>query len=322
MGITETGNKEIQAVFFEKKSVSIMKQICFFVISMFIVFLFYSFSLVGIKKMKEKEAFADCSSVYADNTDYELSYRIESMELIEDKLEFSGWAFDLSSTNSNIQVALKDAENSEVILCKTKLVARDDIEQYYGSISSCGKVGFFSQIAQRKLHEEKCYEVLLGLEYEDSTVQRFSTGSYLYNGELYKYNPLKFTAPVVENEEFIEAIRRGEVCAYDLEKKMWIYKYNGSLYYIIDYSLIGDVEQKPKFPVYLYTSQIGKLPENVRAEEMGRADYVLKSHECMNENNNEFYLLTVPLNVEYPITCIRTGLYQGEEWDWMVTFRP
>lgn len=317
--IMSVGKKTVSL---EKLFTSTMKHIGIFTINMLVIIFLYLFASAGIEKMKEKESFAACSSMYTDNTDYELTYRIESMESANGKLELSGWAFDLNSRNRDIRVALRDVEGSKIILCKTELCARKDIEQYYGNISLCGEVGFLSRIAERKLQKEKCYEVLLALEYEDSTEQRFFTGSYLYNGELYKYNPLKFVAPEVENEEFTEAIYRGEVCAYNLEKKMWIYKYNEKLYYIIDYSLIGNYEQRPKFPVYLYTSQKEKLPETVRTEGVGRADYVLQSHECANENEKEFYLLTVPIEVEYPVTCIRTGLYQGDVWDWMVTFRP
>lgn len=308
--------------YFKQKNMSKMKQVCIFVFSMAMIMIFYFSASTRIEKMKEKELFANCNSIYTNNTDYELSYRIESMEPTDGKVELSGWAFDLNSKNKDIQVALRDVETSKVILCKTEVCAREDIERDYGSISSCGEVGFLSWIADRKLNKENCYEVMLSLEYEDLTVQRFSTGNYIYNKELYKYNPLKFEVPVVDKEEFAKAIREGEICAYDFEKRMWIYKYDDKLYFIIDYSLIGNFEQKPKFPVYLYTSQKEKLPENVRAEEIGRADYVLKAHECMNENKNEFYLLAVPIDVEYPVTCIRTGLYQGGEWDWMVTFRP
>lgn len=319
--ISKVVNMDKKVKFFERLYISKIKQICFFVLSMLILLCFYSFALMKIEKMKEKELFVDNIRIL-DYSDYELSYKVETLKKVEGKLELSGWVFDLDTKNRDIQVALRNVENSEIILCKTEMCGREDIERYYGNISLCGDVGFLSQIVAKKLYEDNCYEVLLALESDDATVRRFSTGRYIYNGELFMYNPLDFVAPVVEDEEFTEAICKGEVCAYDSEKKMWIYRYNENLYYIIDYSVIGNIEQYPKIPVYLYTSQQEKLPESVRSEGIGRADYVLKANECMNENGSKFYLLMVPIGVEYPITCIRTGVYQDEKWDWMVTFRP
>lgn len=303
------------------------KQIMFFFVSMIVIILVY------LRSTSELEAFKERSMEVIQ--DYNIVNSLEHIEVRDGIIEFSGWALRLNSKNLGMKLVFHSVDNSDEKIISVDIEDKDDIAEYFDPDWDFGSCGFFGTIKQNKLKKEVCYEVLLILNYEEEqkveddvqvvqNVKKVSTGRYLYNNELYWYNPIEFIAPNVTDVAMQEVIQNGIVRAYDLEKEIWIYEYNSNLYWIINFSLFGSIEERLEIPLFIYTSQVEKLPKD--KQDLGRdyIGYYLTEEDYLNNKEDFYYIYSTSLSKDYPITSVRTGIYQnqGENkgWIWETRF--
>ncbi len=306
------------------------KQVLFFCVSMTVMFAMYYFSLSYISTSKYRKLL-QTSNV---STDYNILYQISAAEAEPKSIRFSGQVIRRNSRNKNITLILKPANGSEELIMPTMATTA---EKAFSVLSSEDffEVTDFTAKWKKKLDATVCYELQLFLEYEseqkteDTTEwiekeEKISTGKYFYNGKLYSYNPLDYVSPQIENAEFLEAVEKGNILAYNMEKECWIYEYNKELYCIFNFSLFGTMEQRPEIPVFIRTFQEDKLPDHRKESKEDYIAYYLTEKDYEQYKNEKYFLYKVEIPTEYMITSISTGVYQnhGENkgWIWKTFF--
>lgn len=259
------------------------------------------------------------------SSSYRLLREIEDVEIKDDMIKFSGWAFYPDAKNKEVALVLRDAEGKEeehVVLCD--LYDRDEIENYYFGETKTRNIGFLANIKEKELDKNKCYEMLIGLIYQTKNDQKgletaikVTTNRFFYKGEIFDYNPKDFVQPEIQDEELRSVIEKGKVRAYDKEEGLWIYQYNQKLFYVID-SRINHVceENNLSIPVMASTSRTKLLPgerQQYGSDHLG-AYYASDLYE--REDVIPYQVVEVQLPLEYPLTYIKTGLYNNEEKMW------
>ena len=295
-----------------------IKKCVFVFFSMIFLFALYIVALNVIVSKKDEELFKENRGV-----DYNIAVEIESVNVQDNKVTINGWIVDADSKNHGVNVVLREIKSNTIISSKADMYDRQDIKEYYGVSDKIGKCGFKANFKTKKINSDKVYEILvstqgIGVNKEGDVKKnkRVTTQQYLYDGKIYNYNPLEYYVPEISNKEFCDAIEYGEVCVFDKDKTAWIYEYDRTLYMIVHNDVIGDIDQQPKVPVFIYTLK--------KDEGIGRKDFGV-TQEHLKCRDGEYVLMSIDFkDVNYPITYVRTGIYSGigdsEQWKWHVEF--
>lgn len=269
--------------------------------------------------------------------DKNVLFNVEEVTLSKGKLGISGWVLRLNSLNTDISVVLRALDESKEYILPAELVEREDIEEYFDAGWNFGASGFEANIKERKIDINTCYEVFICLSYkgekknEDgldevaNRTKKIATGHFLYKGELFEYNPFEYVMPDVVSEEMKTVVQEGRVCVFDEDMGAWIYEHESKLYWIIDSAMLGNFEHKPEINLQIYTSNIERLPEDKKSLGRDYIGYLLSEKEMENKMENNYFIHSVLLPQEYPITYVVTGLYMNGEkengWRWREEFR-
>ena len=322
--------KEKKPGLFERLYASKKKQVLFFVISMIVLVTVYIPTIYIVRSAREKDIVEKQNIV----TDYKIMSNVEKVEERNGILEISGWVLRLNSKNSNIRLVLQATDASDAKLLNVDMKQRDEIARYFVSNEEFGACGFIANLQEEELENDTCYEILIVLDYEEEKEiendievvkgrEKIAIGRYLYNGELYQYNPLEYEKPIVQDEEYVQVINNGNVLAYDIEKKCWIYEYQSNLYCIFDFSLFGELDNRPEIPLFIYSSQYEEL--NIEDSAKEYIGYYLNEVDYEEHSGETYFLYRVSMQKEYPITRVETGIYlnDGEHkgWIWKANLR-
>ncbi len=314
--------------FFERLQNSNWKQVLFFCGSMLVLIMLYSYSKSRIVISREEKEFQNLKA----SVDYDVLYHFDDLKEEGSAITFSGLVAKRYLKCNNIKLLFQPSDGTEEIFVPTTLT---DVEKSNSSFYEQYDVLGFTGKWKKKLKEDVCYEIFLALQHEseqkteDTTEwiekkEKVSTGKYFYNGELYSYNPLDYVAPEVKNAEFMEAVEKGSILAYSMEKECWIYEYNKELYCIFNFSLFGTMEQKPEIPFFIRTYQEDKLPEHRKEYGRDYFGYYLTETDYELYQKENYFLYKTELPTEYASTYISTGVYQnrGESkgWIWNAEF--
>ncbi len=266
---------------------------------------------------------------YEIETDSNLMLEVENIAEENGKLVLSGWGLRLESRNEDVTILLRETVSGEEKVLETDIFLYDEPGNYYDDTWNFGECGFKAEIKNNKLLEDECYEVLVLLDYlEEKEVDgeilteekriKLSTEQYVFNGELYRYNPKEFWVPEVEDIETKEAIAKGTLLGYDLENEHWFYEWNGRIYFVISSASFGTYEFKPEVPFFIYTAQLDRLSENDREKGRYYKGHYLSEEACMDLENQSYYSGSFELPTEFIITYINTGSYQnrGDKQGW------
>jgi len=320
------GNKKESI--FKRIENNVLLQVVIFVVSMAVIVGGY----VGLSGYAKKVGYEKGIQDANVTTDYDVLVSME--EVIEENgvMTLSGWVMRLDSVNKDVYLVLKEVDGTEQVVLETELLEREEIEEYFKTGWEFGEVGFETKVKEKEIKKDTCYEAILYLNYETeqenaegkSVVvaegKKIASGKYLYNGELYRYNPETFVEPQFEDAFMQEVVDNGEMYFYGVEEDMWIYEYQGSMYWIAGEKFGFDADGSTYIPYHTYTWEREKLAEKDQEYGYTNLDFRFEQEEFVLDGKDDFYRVAArELPVEYFVTMIRTGLYDYNEREqiWM-----
>lgn len=296
----------------DKLSSSIGMQIIFFVISNVIIF---SMFFAGIEWVKFYKATKE--DIVYDGT---IVKEIESVTISENKLQLSGWALRVDSTNKKIKLALRPIEDSRAYLLETICEEDEEVSKFFSNDWNYGLVRFQTKIDRKKLKENICYEIILVLTYEtildgkkEECTCNVKTGRYLYNEQLYHYNPQEFIQPIFQDELLKQVVEEGELCLYDAEETAYVYRYKENFYWIAGNEFSFDSNNRTHMSYHIGTSQPEKLPEYRQVYKFENWDFYFEDREYVLEEDSEYRVAICAVPQGYPITYFYTAIYNPEK---------
>lgn len=260
------------------------------------------------------------SRVYTIVDDIRFMNSIEKVTTERDEIKLYGYAFILERDSSDdiISVFLRNVVTEKEVWFDMEQVDKPDVSAYFEGEFDYKKTGFVASTDSKALDVNECYEIIININYvktdEDSSkdVRRtVSTNRYIINGELYTYNPVEFDKPDIDIESKLlrEVFLNGQLCLYQKEEGMYVYKYEEKLYWVVkeDFNL---EESREIYIIYQpYTSQTEKLPEHRIQYRYDNLDFSFADHEYRDEISEPYRVAIRDIPDEYPITYLRTGVY-------------
>ncbi len=325
--------KEKKESFFKRLHKNKKMQIVFFVVSMITLLIIYFPASKWIKKNLIEEKIIK-KSVEADS---KILTQISDVYLENDTWNILGWILHLDSKPVDIKVVLVEVDELTNKVLQTKKITPQEIEEYekYLELVEYNSRGFSVNIDKDDLKQNVCYEILVYLTYEEQIVRtengiekvtlehkgkKVTTEKYLYNGEIYNYNPLDFRTPELKDKQMIEVIENGQLCQYDMKNGVWIYFYDNDLYWVLDTTIENNKQENLYMFFHLNTSQREKLPEHRRQYNWDNRDFIFRDKELELTENSLYRVAKIDLEMEYPITYINTGIYVNEKNLWELRF--
>ena len=305
---------------FKKIENNILLQVVFFVVSMAVIVGAYVVIVGHVNSLGNEKAIREAE----EGQDYNVLANVEEVETDGERITISGWGFRLDSVNEEVYLVLKELGTNEEIILKTTSFEKEEVEDFFNSEFDFETVGFATDVKKEKLNTGGCYELLIGLCYEDERGEqacKISLGQYLYDGELYRYNPKGFKEPQISDKDMLRVIDGGTLLTFDMKNKLWIYEYAGNLYYILDADYGSLKEENIGIPVMPHTSKIGLLPENRRQYGFDHIGTYYENVEYQKDGVLPYQVVKVNLPNEYPITYIDTGLYDNTRKEWICSYR-
>ncbi|MBE5951260.1 MAG: hypothetical protein E7260_06640 [Lachnospiraceae bacterium] len=311
---------------FKKIENNILLQVVFFVVSMTVIVGGY----VGLSGYAKKVGYEKGIQDAKIAEDYDILMSVETVNTEEGVMTLAGWAMRLNSVNKDVYLVLNEVDGTEQILLETKTIEREDVEEYFKPGWEFGEVGFDATVKQTEIKKDTCYEILLYLKYETeqkkedgtsvtvTSEKKIASGKYLYNGGLYRYDSRTFTEPEFKDAFMQEVVKQGELYFYGAEEDMWIYEYQGSMYWIAGEKFGFDEEGSTYIPYHTYTWEREKLPEKDQTDGYRNFDFRFEHRECVFDEKEESYrVATRELPEEYLVTMVRTGLYDYDARKWL-----
>ena len=265
---------------------------------------------------------------YSIVEDINLVNSIEDIQVDDNKVTLSGYAFmvNKSSEDSLISMFLYNKNNEQEIWLDMEQIDRPDVNKYYENEYNYVNSGFLASTKVDKLKQNDVYEAFINIDYKDTgdtsgtkSIRRtVSTNIFILNNELYTYNPNEFDAPNmnVESNLLKEVFAKGDVYFYQKDIGMYVYEYQGKLYWIAtnDFNFKGS---STHMIYHLFTTQIDKLPEHRIQYEFDNLDYYFEKLEYMDEVTSPYRVAIYDIPKGYPITYIRVGQYDAEHSKWI-----
>lgn len=290
------------------------KQACFTILSVLGIIIVYFTILFFLKP----DMILDKNITKID----EILTVIETSEKKDDTLFLSGWITKFGAKNKEIVVILRDmdtmAENP--LATQERELKNDNVIKAGGDET---KGGFSAQVLLNELQVNKCYEILMYISYVEGgilgtvTNAKVQSGSYLYNGEIYDYNPVQFMVPNFEDDELLQVVNEGILRAYDAREKIWIYEYCNRLYFIIEYEEGFLKENNVAFSVMFHTWQKELLSEEGKKVGFDHKGFYFEDSQYIREGILPYQVAVVPIEEEYQVSHIVTGLYS---YKWIKEF--
>lgn len=264
--------------------------------------------------------------------DMDIMADIECVRYEDNSVFLTGWAAHLAAVDFDINLVVNALDGSDTQVYNLNKIQRLDLEKYFNIREDQSIAGFELILTEEQVKKDVCYELLLYIEYDLNEENIKNQGNYvkisrvgdkielrhfLLNGELYSYNPLTFVSPTVEDAKLEKVVNCGEICSYDIEKGVWIYWYDGSLYWILDAGSFPTLDKGLSLPVYIYTNSPDLIPDNeidfYDKKGCTHREVYLEEEHCINTGPTTYFVASVELPVEYSITYLKTGVYASKE---------
>jgi len=295
------------------------------VLSFLVIFVFFIVNkAIDFKKFRK----------YTVVEDINLVNSIEDIKIDDNKLTFTGYAF-IANKNSNdnkISMFLINKSNGQEVWLDIKQIDRPDVNKYYGNDFDFTNSGFIATAIVDKINKNDVYEVFLNIDYTDmnkNSVSKnkritVSTNFYLLNNKLFTYNPIEVETPdlSVESNLLKDVFANGDLYFYSKDIGMYIYEYQEKLYWIANEDYMFSKDGMTGIIYHLYTTQENKLPEHRVKFKFDNLDFIFEKHEYKNEVTKPYRVAISKIPKEYPITYIKTGVYDAEnkKWVWLKHF--
>ncbi len=255
--------------------------------------------------------------------DFSWVYQVDSAETEDGDFVLRGFAFELDkdATEGAFEIVLQDIESGKRYFPKMEYMERTDVNEYFLCEYDYLQTGFEAVIKAKKLDlDVKNYEVLLRRADERQTYQ---TGTYISKGRLMYAEPSEFESLDVEGTDLEMVVKDGILRVYRPDYGMYVYQYDGELYWIADEKYEYGEDGNTYVECQLDTSQVDKLPKS-RLEKKYYWDNIgfwFASKEITDKNIGEYRVAKIDLPKEYSIEVIWTGKHDGN-WIWRNYFRP
>ena len=323
------GNEKRKSGFFEmtRKNHKMKIVTCVVLSSIIIALYFILDSIVPIKVN------------YIISNDMNLINQIEKVSIEDNIINISGYAFilDMNSDDTKISILLRGVNEGKEIWTDVKQTFRADVNSYFNSDNKYENTGFYASIEEKKLDIDECYEIIVKLKYVTSTAntdmqntgnnasKTVSANRYIMNGELYSYNPYKLDQSDMKTTSKLlrEVFTSGQLCFYQKNVGMYVYQYDGRLYWVANKEFVFAEDRKTRIPYYAYTSQTDKIPENSIQYGFDYLDFYFEEYEYNGENTAPYRIAIRDIPDTYPISYIITGVYDtvNSEWLWKKQFQ-
>lgn len=264
----------------------------------------------------------------------ELVNDIENVSAKGDEIVIEGYAFvsDRNSSNDLISVFLINRVTGDEIWLDMEQIDRTDVNAYFAGEHEYKNTGFIASTDSKKIDDREVYEIIINIDYveinENGSKDRrrtVTTNRYISDGCLYTYNPIEFDMPDmdVESELLREIFIKGNLCFYEKNAGMYVYQYNDRLYWIANDRFIFEYDDLSYIEFQLHTTQIEKLPERRIQHGYDNIGFNFEEFEYTDENTAPYRVAIRNIPTEYPITYIRTGVYDSnnKEWTWSKYFQ-
>lgn len=266
----------------------------------------YFLLLQIIEVRNEKKFYAELETV----NDFDLLCEVEDIVVEDDRVKLLGWGQRLDSKNDAMHLILQPMNKKNARVLTADSTERKDIGAYFRNDWEFGLNGFSVEIDKDKIEPNVCYELLFALDYEtdengflQKEIKKVTTKQYLYNDELYRYNPVEFRKPEVSDAELQKVIEEGSVRCFDDKNGVWIYQHGVELYFITEAGYKTETGNEIVVPIMVYTSWEELYPEEgARNIHLGFLQGTKKSEE-------KYRVEVISLPIDYPITYINTGLF-------------
>lgn len=265
---------------------------------------------------------------YTVTEDNNLINSIEDIIIDSDKLILDGYAFLLGkdASDTSVSLFLRNIFNGKEIWLDTKKCNRTDVNLYFSSEYNYEYSGFRASIKDNKLNDDECYEIIINLNYNENgpgkVKKTVSSNRFILNGQLFDYNPYEFIKPDLElkSELLRNVFNDGQLYVYQKEAGMYIYQYEGKLYWIATDDFNFNANGQTYIPYQPHTSQKSKLPADQVQYGFDNLDFYFEQYEYKDDITEPYRVAIREIPVEYPITYVRTGLYDLTNktwlWDW------
>lgn len=284
-------------------------QVCFFTLSMIVLIALYVPVMYSIRETREKANIEKQGLV----KDYKILFKIEEFTNEKEVLSLNGWLLRLGSENIDVKVVYRAIDGSDIEVASVSSDERNSINNYFSVSNDFGKSGFVANIKKNVLQENLCYEILFVLDYKienEEGSKKISSGKFVYNGELYHYNPTTYVAPKFADNKLNTVLKDGILRFYDSEMGCWIYSYENQLYLIINdkFGLKDDRTYRMKF--HTHTAQWELLSEGRRQYGFDSRDFFFDEKEYVLSEESEYRVAVLDIPDNYEVSWIELGMYE------------
>ncbi len=250
-------------------------------------------------------------------------FQIDKMEFADNEMVLTGWVFRVmtDALTDDFDIILYDYKNDNEYYMNVVDEVRADVNEYFDCECDYSESGFVADISIDRLNlRENDYEVLIR---QRNTKNVYKTGNYISDGELIYVEPDDYEPIVVIDEELKEIVDKGILRVYRPDVGMYVYQYEGKLYWIANNDYMFEDDGSTYMQYQLWTMNTAKLPE-YRLENNWFFDNIGFNFEDneLETMQNDYRVASTLLPTEYPITTIEIGYYVNDTWIWVEHFRP
>lgn len=258
---------------------------------------------------------------YSIVEDIKLKNSIEKYTVDSDNISIEGYAFmlDKNSSDNLISVFIRNIITKKEIWLEIKQYNRMDLDSYYKNEYEYINSGFVATTKSKELDFDEVYEIIINIDYKEKNEEvtkrkTVSTNQYILGSEIYSYNPLEFDRPDMSADSKLlrEVFTNGRLCFYQKEEGIYVYQYEGKLYWITTENFVFDQKNATYIIYHLYTTQINGLPDNRIQHGFDNLDFIFEKFEYKDENTAPYRIAIRDIPEEYPITYISSGVYDRE----------
>ena len=252
--------------------------------------------------------------------EYDFVFQIDSVKDNGKEVYIEGWAFKLNadSEEGDLEILLYDIEKDEIVYPRVECRTRDDVNQYFFCEYDYSRSGFIASIGSKELElENKSYKVL----FKSREKKRiYMTDTYISNEGVVYANPSDFRELEVAGTDLEKVVKEGILRVYRPELGMYLYQYDGKMYWIAGETYNFESDGKTKMVLHWNTNQYAKLPENRIQHKFENQDFYFEQKELTIGVFGNYRVVCFEIPQKYAVTKVVTGQHK-DEWIWKQEFR-
>lgn len=299
-------------VCFDRKQL-VKPLICIGLVAVIWILYFFAHKKIELDKYRQIKLVSD---------DFSWVYQVESIEVKEKDFLIEGFAFQINKDAciGDFEIVLHEIETGINVFMETNYCDREDVRKFFGGDDDYLYSGFVATIKAKKLDlKNKDYEVVLRMTGDEKA---YRTGTYISKGELMYANPVDYVPLKVEGTDLEKVIEKGVLRLYEPDYGMYIYQWEGELYWIAEeeYDFTeGETRVQYQYDtIHIVEALQNSLDTQLYAK---NSSFWFSENEMLEWNTGKYRVAKETIPTGEPIRRMWTGNYV-EEWIWMEFFRP